>query len=410
MKSTRVFSAGVVLCFVSFMASAQTITGSGSKGFIPKFSGKTTVVNSRIFQGATGVGISTASPTATLDVSGNVNAANGFYLGGSAFAFGSYANQNAFFGFAGNDTVTGKWNTATGGFALFANTTGDNNTGTGWEALFNNTTGSGNTAVGAVALGLNATGSFNTASGEAALYSNTSGNENTASGTSALGFNTNGSLNTAAGFGALYSNTTGSDNTAMGYNALGSNITGNSLTCIGYFCAAADGLSNATAIGADAFVAQSNSLVLGEIKGVNGAFASTNVGIGTTAPSNVFTIGQGFGHAIGDGWDTYSSRRFKTNIHPLLSALEKVEQLQGVSYERKSDGKPEIGVIAEDVAHVVPEIVSRNPTTDEIQGVDYSRLAALLIEAVKSQQAEITSQQTEIEQLKKQLQQVATKF
>ncbi len=60
-----------------------------------------------------------------------------------------------------------------------------------------------------------------------------------------------------------------------------------------------------------------------------------------------------------------------------------------MSYDRKVDGKHEIGVVAEDVAQIVPEVVSHDPNTDEVQGVDYSRLAALLVEAVKSQQAEI---------------------
>ena len=45
-------------------------------------------------------------------------------------------------------------------------------------------------------------------------------------------------------------------------------------------------LTNATAIGSKSFVAQSNSLVLGSINGVNGATADTNVGIGTTTPAN----------------------------------------------------------------------------------------------------------------------------
>jgi hypothetical protein len=76
----------------------------------------------------------------------------------------------------------------------------------------------------------------------------------------------------------------------------------------------------------------------------------------------------------------------KTNIHPLLGAIDEVTQLQGVTYVRKADGRHEIGVVAEDVEGVLPEVVSRDPETDEIQGVDDSRLAALLIEAVKSQQ------------------------
>jgi hypothetical protein len=44
-------------------------------------------------------------------------------------------------------------------------------------------------------------------------------------------------------------------------------------------------------------------------------------------------------------------------------------------------------------------LVSRDPKTHEVQGVDYSRLAALLIEAVKAQEAEIRQLRLEIEHL-----------
>jgi hypothetical protein len=250
-------------------------------------------------------------------------------------------------------------------------------------------------------------GTGNIASGWSAFQSNTSGSGNTAIGGQALQANTTGSSNSAVGDSALRFNTTGSNNTAIGILALGNNDSGTYNTALGYNAGPnASNLTNTTAIGANAAVAQSNALVLG---GEFGGGYAVNVGIDTPSPSNVFTVAQGAGHAIADGWDTYSSRRFKTNIHPLLGALERVEQLQGVSYDRKSDGKSEIGVIAEDVAQVVPEIVSRNPRTDEVQGVDYSRLAALLIEAVKSQQAKIDSQQAAIEQLKEQVEQLTTK-
>jgi hypothetical protein len=125
------------------------------------------------------------------------------------------------------------------------------------------------------------------------------------------------------------------------------------------------------------------------------------VGVGTSTPSAGFEIGAGRS-TLADAWTTRSSHRFKTNIHPLVGALAKLEQLQGVSYERKADHKREIGVIAEDVDRVVPEIVSRDPDTKQIEGVDYSRLTALLIEAIKSQQ-------TEIQQLKTQVQILQTK-
>ena len=78
--------------------------------------------------------------------------------------------------------------------------------------------------------------------------------------------------------------------------------------------------------------------------------------------------------------------------------LSKKRTLAKVAH-RKDDGKREIGVVAEDVDKIVPEVVSRDPKTHEIQGVDYSRLAALLIGAVKAQQAEIRQLKAQIEQL-----------
>jgi len=123
-----------------------------------------------------------------------------------------------------------------------------------------------------------------------------------------------------------------------------------------------------------------------------------NVGIGTSTPTATLEIGAGH-TTLADSWITRSSRRFKTNIQPLDGALEKIGQLQGVSYERRADGKREIGVVAEDVDQVVPELVSRDPETKEVQGVDYARLTALLIEAVKSQQAEIEQLRIQVLQL-----------
>jgi hypothetical protein len=133
--------------------------------------------------------------------------------------------------------------------------------------------------------------------------------------------------------------------------------------------------------------------------------AGGKLGIGTATPTATLAVVAG-GTTLADEWTTRSSRQFKTNIEPLERPLEKLERLQGVSYDRKMDGKHEIGVIAEDVAKVVPEVVSRDPETQEAQGVDYSRLAALLIEAVKSQQAELRTQQDEIQQLRARIEQL----
>jgi hypothetical protein len=124
--------------------------------------------------------------------------------------------------------------------------------------------------------------------------------------------------------------------------------------------------------------------------------ASGFVGVGVSAPTHIFQVGQGLGAAFSDSWSTYSSRRWKTNIQTLPNALAKVEQLRGVSYDLKGSGKHEIGVIAEEVGKVVPEVVSFETNGKDAQGVDYSRLTAVLIEAVKEQQRQIQEQRQQI--------------
>jgi hypothetical protein len=216
----------------------------------------------------------TCSPFATLGantftgnqtVSGNLSATgavtgSSYQIGSNLFAFGSYANFNAFLGFAGNATMTGTGNTANGYQALYTNNTGYGNTANGYEALYLNSS------------------SANTASGSQALFSDTTGY-----------------FNTANGWDALYANSTGSDNTALGVNAGNtadnSPMVASNNTFVGFQSYAATGtLTNATAIGANAEVAESNAMVLGSINGVNGAFASTNVGIGTTAPQAALDV------------------------------------------------------------------------------------------------------------------------
>ena len=214
--------------------------------------------------------------TGNQTVNGNLSATgvvtgSSYQIGSALFAFGSTNTANAFLGFAGNATMTGSSDTATGVGALGLNTTGSFNTATGINALSANTGGNSNTAHGSAALESNTSGSFNTADGSGALISNTTGSSNTASGLNALGANTTGGNNTGEGYGALTYNTTGSNNTALGYLAGPDQSQPN--------------LTNATAIGALADVTLSNSLVLGSINGVNGATVDTNVGIGTTAPA-----------------------------------------------------------------------------------------------------------------------------
>ncbi len=213
-------------------------------------------------------------------VNGSVSATgviigSSYQIGSNLFAYGSYASRNAFLGFGGNTTQTGTGNAVLGYEALAANTSGFANTAAGLDAMEANTTGSGNTAVGTNALGTNTTGYDNTAAGEGSLYYSTTGTWNTAVGINAgIMVSANpftGSYNTAVGGAAAFASTTLEFATLLGYNTITDQ-------------------NNSTAIGANATVTEPNAMVLGSINGVNGATASTNVGIGTTAPNAALDV------------------------------------------------------------------------------------------------------------------------
>jgi hypothetical protein len=83
---------------------------------------------------------------------------------------------------------------------------------------------------------------------------------------------------------------------------------------------------------------------------------------------------------------TASSARFKKDIETLAKASEAVEKLRGVHFAWKDSGQPSVGLIAEEVAKVYPELVEFE--NGEAKGVNYSALVAVLVEAHKEQQAE----------------------
>ena len=94
-------------------------------------------------------------------------------------------------------------------------------------------------------------------------------------------------------------------------------------------------------------------------------------------------------------WSTFSDGRFKKNIEPLQESLDKVLQLQGVSYQMKADEFPkehfdsatQVGLIAQDVEKIVPEVVTEGP--NGYKAIDYAKLVPLLIESIKAMQKEI---------------------
>ena len=83
----------------------------------------------------------------------------------------------------------------------------------------------------------------------------------------------------------------------------------------------------------------------------------------------------------------FSDARLKDNIETLKDGLDKVEQLRGVTYTR--DDREEIGVIAQEVEKILPEIVLTADDEMGTKSVDYSRITAVLIEAVKDLSARV---------------------
>jgi hypothetical protein len=335
--------------------------------------------------------------------------------------------------------INGNENTATGASSLLFNN-GSHNTANGFEALYTNNTGNSNTATGVHSLH-SSNGNQNTANGYDALYNNSGGNDNTATGFGSLAFSTTGINNTAVGSGSLISVTTGSNNTAIGYNA---NVGAGSLT-------------NATAVGAFARADINNSMVLGSINGINGATASTNVGIGTTTPHAALQFGNiidnrrivlwentnssidfyGFGinsgtlrynvpnsgnvhsfmagntvllNLFGTGNATLagiltqlSDARLKRDITPINSTINDIQKINAYSYywiDENRDRDQQIGLLAQEVEKVFPRLVKRDAAG--LLSVNYNGFVPLLIKGMQEQQQQINDLKKEIDLLKEQ--------
>ena len=87
----------------------------------------------------------------------------------------------------------------------------------------------------------------------------------------------------------------------------------------------------------------------------------------------------------------FSDRRLKTDIEPITNALPKVMQMQGVYYKRNDveNPKEQIGVIAQDMEAILPEVVLTADDDMQTKSVDYGKLCAILIESIKELKTEL---------------------
>jgi hypothetical protein len=117
-------------------------------------------------------------------------------------------------------------------------------------------------------------------------------------------------------------------------------------------------------------VASSNVIVSGSILGV-GIVASGDIsGVNITASGDI---------------NTTSDRKVKTNIVPIDNALAKTLQIEGVYYNRIGEDTRKVGVIAQDIERILPEVVTGN----DLKSVSYGNIVGLLIEAIKELNKEV---------------------
>ena len=339
-------------------------------------------------------------------------------------------------------------NTSEGYQALINITTGVNDTAFGCGALFADTTGTDNTATGSAALGDNTTGSQNTATGSLALRNNNADN-NTADGFKALLANTGGTENTAVGSQALYSNRGGDENTAIGRQALFSNtggfntseehngFFGDGNTAVGWQAlfslngTLGGAARGNTGIGYGALgglTTGAGNIALGVLAGEFVTTGNGNIDIGhpgVAGDDKTIRIGSTLSFGAGTGFQTRtfiaairevatdnddavpvvidsagqlgttsSSARFKTEIEPMDKASEAVLALKPVTFHYNSNakGRPQFGLIAEDVEKVNPDLVVRD-AKGQIYTVRYEAVNAMLLN-------EFLKEHRKVEQLK----------
>ena len=288
------------------------------------------------------------------------------------------------------------------------NSANNNSAGTYSVAMGNNTTASGNYST--------AMGDFSLASGN---YSTAMGESTTASGhySTAMGFQTDasGEASTAMGLSTTasgnYSTAMGSSTTASGWfsTAMGRNTTasGSRSTAMGYGTTAKDyaslvigqyNSSGSSATSANSFSTSAPAFVIG-----NGADSSNKSDAfkvmfnGDTTVSNDLTVS---GDVV-----ISSDARLKSNIVSLGPTLSKLLQIDGKSYEMK--GKQKIGVLAQEIQEVFPELVSEDD--NEMLAVNYQGLVPVLINALKEQQSEIETYRDEVSELREMVQELASR-
>jgi hypothetical protein len=114
---------------------------------------------------------------------------------------------------------------------------------------------------------------------------------------------------------------------------------------------------------------------------IGGVTLGSNGIIAAATSNTINSLSINAGTCTGVDFVATSDVRTKTDILTITNALDKVKALRGVYFTRNGETQRSVGVIAQEVEEVVPEVVHTG--ADDMKSVSYGNMVGLLIEAVK---------------------------
>lgn len=315
----------------------------------------------------TATSANTASAIVARDASGNFSAGTitAALSGNATNVTGTVAVGN---GGTGQTTANAGFNalapSQTGNSGKYLSTNG---TDTSWSTL---SVGDGTLTLGVSGTGLSGSGSFTANQSGAASFTVTSNATNANTASTIVARDASGNFSAGTITASLTGNCSGSSGSC----------TGNAATATTASSCSGNAATATTASTANA-LATANSYQMGSL------------GVGTAASGTSGEI-----RATNNVTAYYSDDRLKTRLGVIDNALDKVSRLTGFYYEANETAqafgyevKREVGLSAQEVEQVLPEVVAPAPIDETYLTLRYERIVPLLVEAIKELRAEVNA-------------------
>ena len=210
---------------------------------------------------------------------------------------------------------------------------------------------------------------------------------------------------TSISTGVLTATSTTGTNAAYTGFVSATNITGVNVSVTGTIVAAAVTATNITGVNVSVTTKITGATVSATNINVGATVSATTIKGSTVSATNITGVNvsvtgtikaasvsvSGNINAAGE-IASQSDERLKSNIKIISGAVDKVKNLQGVTFTFKADNRPSTGLLAQDVQNVMPEAVTQN---GDYLYVSYGNLLGLIVEAIKELDKKIISKNCE---------------